>query len=183
MGKHEAIVPAKPPAPSAPAVRTYRRTLELERDVLRAGAIELAVASAKGDSAAREALAAMPGRLAALQFEIDLNFEAVEQARKLDADAEAAWRTLLQAMDPKDLIAGIGRDACCHRCTPGSPGGCVITASAPHSGGACGHPIRERHLFHINERGLREFRYGDNPQSARIFFAAVERLGVRKEFA
>ena len=81
-----------PPAPTAGAIVAYRKTLEIERDALRASAAELAFASAKGDSVAREALAAMPGRLAALQFEIDLNHECQQLAHAEDAAAEAAWR-------------------------------------------------------------------------------------------
>lgn len=183
MDKHETIVPLAPPAPTKPAVMAHRRTLELERDVLRAGAIELAVASARGDLGARQTLAALPAKLAALQFEIDLNHQAQELAHAEDAAAETAWRKDILAMDPEEIISGIGKESCCRRCQPGIDNGCVITASAPYSGGACGHPVRERHLFHRDETGLRQFRYRDNEQAARIFDAACRRLGVSKDFA
>jgi hypothetical protein len=183
MGKHETIVPLKSPAPTRPAVLAYRKTLEIERDTLKASAAALAFVSAKGDSAAREALAAIPGRLAALQFEIDLNHECQELAHAEDAAAEIAWRAAIQAMDPEAIIEGLSKESCCHRCTPGIHGGCVLTASAPYSGGTCAHPIRERHLFYVDSEGRRLFRYRDNPTASAIFDAACRRLGVAKEFA
>lgn len=131
MGKHETIVPLKPPTATKPAVIAHRRTLELERDALRAGAVELAVASAKGDIEARSTLASTPAKLAALQFEIDLNHQAQELAHAQDAAAETAWRAAIQSMEPEEIIAGIGKDSCCGRCMPGIAGGCVLTASAP----------------------------------------------------
>ena len=180
MGKPE--IALDPPAPSAPTVRKHRKMLEIERDALRASAAELAFASAKADSVAREALAAIPGRLAALQFEIDLNHECQLLAHAEDAAAEAAWRTSIQTLPPEEIIAGINKESCCRRCTPGIHGGCVITASARYSGGTCNHPVRERHLFQIDNQGMRKFAYRDNPQASRIFDAACEKLKVRKEF-
>jgi hypothetical protein len=74
------------------SVRAHRRALEIERDALRAGAAALALASARGDRAAKEALAALPARHAALTFEIDLNHEAVELAQAEDAAAAGMAR-------------------------------------------------------------------------------------------
>jgi hypothetical protein len=173
----------KPPAPTAKAVLAHRKKLETERDGLRTGAAALALASARGDADAQAALAAIPAKFAAIQFEIDLNHDAYELAHKQDADAEVAWRESLQSMNPEDLIAGINKGECCHRCQPNSPQGCVITASASYSGGTCAHPVRERHLFYLNGQGRRVFQYRDNPQASRIFDAACRRLGVSKEFA
>ena len=141
MGMHEKIaVSDKPPAPTAKAVLAHRKKLETERDGLRTGAAELALASAMGDLDARAALAAIPGKSAALQFEIDLNHEAHDLAVKQDSDAEVAWRNSIQLMDPEEIIAGIGGDNCCGRCQPG--GFCVITAGFPYAAGQCGHPIK-----------------------------------------
>jgi hypothetical protein len=178
MGKHE-VVSLKPPPSTKPAIVAYRKTLEIERDALRASAAALAFASAKGDSAAREALAAIPGRLAALEFEINLNHECQQLGHAEDAAAEIAWRESLQSMDPEDLIAGINKDECCHRCQPNTPGGCVITAGYPYAGSQCAHPIREKHMvFGRDANGVRQFLYRQNSQALKVFTAARKRLGV-----
>jgi hypothetical protein len=174
----------KPPAPTAKAVLEHRKKLETERDGLRTGAAALALASARGDADARAALAAIPAKFAALQFEIDLNHDAYELAHQQDADAEVAWRQSLQSMDPEDLIAGLNKDECCHRCQPNSPGGCVITSGYPYAGSQCGHPIREKHLiFGRDETGVRQFLYRQNAQALKVFNAACRQLGVSKELA
>jgi hypothetical protein len=179
MGKLEKIVALGPPSPTAPAVRAHRKKLEAARDGLRTGAAELALASALGDADAQVALAAIPVKLAALQFEIELNHEAYLLGHKHDADAETAWRASLQSMDPEDLISGINKEECCHRCQPNSPGGCVITAGYPYAGSQCGHPIREKvAIFGRDATGKRRFLYEHNPQAARVFEAARARLKV-----
>jgi hypothetical protein len=171
----------KPPAPTAIAVRAHRRTLELERDALRAGAAALALASSRGDQAAKEALAALPARHAALNFEIDLNGEAVELAQAEDAAAEQAWRAAIQTLPVDEIIAGISPDSCCRRCTPGSPGGCVLSGGARFAGSTCYHPVRE--AYPNNEHGKRVFPLRDDPQAAKVFFAACDKLKVRGKFA
>jgi hypothetical protein len=177
------IVPMKPPAPTKPKVLAHRRTLELERDALRGGAVELAVASARGDVDARSTLAALPAKLAALQFEIDLSHQAQELAHAEDVAAETAWRAAIQTMEPKDIIAGIGKDCCAGRCMPGIAGGCVLTAGAGHAAGStCCHPISKLHLFHGDGTGLWIFPHRHNPQASRVFAAACDKLNVRKEF-
>jgi hypothetical protein len=183
MGKFEKIVSIEPPAATKPAVMAHRRTLELERDVLRAGTIELAVASAMGDVDARNTLAALPAKLAALQFEIDLNHQAQELAHAEDAAAETAWRKSIQTMDPEEIIAGIGKNLCCSRCTHGIPNGCVITASAQYAGSTCAHPVKQKHLFCRDEKGQWNFPFRSSPQASRVFDAACEKLGVGKEFS
>jgi hypothetical protein len=183
MDHDETVAPLTPPAASKPAVIAHRRTLELERDALRAGAVELALASARGDVDARHTLAALPAKLAALQFEIDLNHQVQELAQAEDAAAEIAWRAAIQGLDPAGIIAGIGKDSCCGRCMPGIAGGCVLTGGAPFSGSTCWHPVKERHLFHRDNQGKRIFPYRDTPQASKIFDAACEKLGIRKEFA
>jgi hypothetical protein len=170
-----------PPKPTAAAVRAHRRTLELERDALRAGAAALALASARGDRAAKEALAALPARHAALTFEIDLNGEAVALAQNEDAAAEQAWRAAIQTLPADEIIAGISADSCCRRCTPGSPGGCVLSGGARFAGATCYHPVKE--AFANNEHGKRMFPLRDDPQAAKVFYAACEKLKVRGKFA
>jgi hypothetical protein len=184
MSIHETIVADKPPAPTAKAVLAHRKKLEAERDGVRTGAAELALASARGDLAAKAAIAAIPARMAALQFEIDLNHEAYELAHKQDADAEIAWRASLQSMDPEDLIDGINRDECCRRCTQGTPGGCVLAAAAPYAGSTCFHPTRfgTFHQFKIDDSGLKIFPHRDNPKAKKVFDAACDKLKVRGKF-
>jgi hypothetical protein len=177
------IVPMKPPAASWPTVLAHRRTLELERDALRAGAVELALASARGDLSARSTLAALPAKLAALQFEIDLSHQARERAYAEDAAAETAWRQTIQGMEPAEIIAGIGKEMCCRRCTPGIVGGCVIAASVPHAGSTCWHPVKERHQFCRDDSGKLNFPFRGAPAAAKLFDAVCEKLNVRKEFS
>jgi hypothetical protein len=184
MDRHEAIVPDTPPAPTAKAVRAHRKMLEIERDALRAGAVELALASALGDLGVKAALAALPAKLAALQFEIDLNHQAHELAYSQDAAAEAAWRTSIQTLPPEKIIAGINKEACCHWCQPNVAGGCVLSAAAPYSGSTCMHPTRmgSFHQFNIDNSGLRIFPYRNNPNAAKVFYAACLKLKVRGQF-
>lgn len=171
--------PLSAPAATAPSVRDYRRKLELERDALRTGTAELARLAALGDADAKASLAAIPGKIASLQFEIDLNHEAYELAHKRDADAEVAWRASLQSMDPEDLIAGINGSECCRLCQPNTPGGCVITGSYPYAAAQCGHPIREKAtIFGRDENGDRKFLYEHSPRAAEVFEAARRRLKV-----
>jgi hypothetical protein len=101
-----------------------------------------------------------------------------------DAAAEIAWRESLESMNAEDLVVGINRDECCHRCQPNSPGGCVITSGYPYAGSQCGHPIREKHLiFGRDANGVRQFLYRQNPQALKVFTAACKLLGVSKELA
>jgi hypothetical protein len=180
MGKHENIIPIAPPAPTAKAVLAHRKKLEIERDGLRAGAAELALKSALGDLDARAALAAIPAKAAALQFEIDMHHETHELAHKLDAAAEAAWRTSLESMDVEDLLEGLGGDNCCRLCQIGTPGGCVITGAHPFAGATCGHPVREKNsVFGRDETGTRQFLYRHNPQALKVFTAACQKLKVK----
>ena len=182
MSKPETISLNRP-APTATAVRAHRQTLELSLTALRASAADLALASAKGKAGAKDALAALYLKINATIFEIDCNHAAAELATREDAAAEVAWRAAIQTMDPEEIIEGIGKEKCCDRCTRGISGGCVITAPAPYAGATCGHPIREKHLFPLDDRGRRFFPYHDNPQAARIFSEACRRLRVEKDFA
>lgn len=183
MGKIEQIVPIDPPAPTAKDVRAHRRTLDLSLDALKAGAAELALASARGRVGAQDALAALHWKIRATEFEIECSHQAYELAMREDAAAEVAWRAAIQTMDPEEIIAGIGKESCCRRCTPGIVGGCVITASAPYAGSACGHPVKERHQFNRDETGQRLFRYRDTPQASKVFDTACKKLDVRGEFS
>ena len=179
------IVGVTPPAPTAPRVRAHRRAIELERDALRTGAADLAWKSATGDLAAREALRAIPAKLAGLQFEIDLNHEAQEVAQKQDAAAEVAWRASIQTLPVQEIIAGLNKDECCHRCQPGINGGCVLAGGAPYAGANCWHPTRFGSFdqFSVDDGGRKIFPHRDNPQAAKVFNAALDLLKVRGKFA
>jgi hypothetical protein len=181
MSVEEITAPLAPPAGTAKAVRAHRRTLELARDALRAGAAELALASARGDGGAREALAAIPARYAALTFEIDLNHEAVALAEAEDAAAERAYSAAIQALPVGEIIAGINRDECCRRCVAGSPGGCVLSGGARFAGSHCYHPVKES--FPNDDGGKRIFPLAGDPHAAEVFFAACDKLKVRGKFA
>jgi hypothetical protein len=180
MSVDEITKPLAPPEGTAKAVRAHRRTLELTRDALRAGAAELALASARGDQAAREALAAIPARYAALTFEIDLNSEAVALAAAEDVAAEQAHRAAVQTLPVGEIIAGINRDECCRRCRPGTPGGCVLSGGARLAGSTCYHPVKES--FPNDDRGRRIFPLAGDPHAAEVFFAACQKLNVRGKF-
>jgi hypothetical protein len=171
-----AIVPAKPPAPSAPAVRAHRQTLELALDALKAGAAELALASARGRAGAQDALAALHRKVGDIEFEIKCHSLAVDLATTQDGDAFAAWRAAVQQLEPEQVIEGLSKEGCCHRCIPGES--CVITSSVTHAGSTCGHPIRERHLFPLDEAGRTLFPYRDNPRALEIYQAAARKLKV-----
>src|SRR5665213_851800 len=176
------VASLKPPVPTRPTVLAHRRTLELERDALRASAVALAFAATKGDPAARETLAALPAKLAALQFEVDLNHECQELAQAADAAAERAWRAAIQTLDPEVLIGGINKSECPHLCQPNSPGGCVLSGG---HGSTCLHPTQfgTFHQFRIDDSGRRIFPYRKNLQAAKVFDAACDKLKVRGKFA
>jgi hypothetical protein len=150
---------------------------------LKPGRAALALASSRGEPGARDALAALHRKIGDVEFEIECNGLAYDLTCSQDGDAFAAWRAAVQQMEPEQIIEGISRSQCCHRCLRGAGNGCVITASAPSAGGTCGHPILERHLFTRNETGKRIFSYRNNPQASKIFDAACEKLKVRSEFA
>jgi hypothetical protein len=183
MRKPENIIPLTPPAPTSKAVRAHRGTLDRSLDALKASAASFALASARGEPGAQDALAALHGKILATEFEIWLNSAAVELASQEDAAAETAWRASLQTMDPAAIIEGIGKECCCLRCTPGVAGGCVLSAGAPHAGGTCVHPVRERDTFRVNETGKREFLYRHSARASAVFDAACEKLKVRGQYA
>jgi|GraSoiStandDraft_57_1057295.scaffolds.fasta_scaffold300871_3 hypothetical protein len=175
----EQPVPMAPPAPTAPAVRVHRKALRESLVELQAGAAELALASAKGSTAARAALQAAHAKIGAIEFEIGLNDLAYDLAVRRDIEAVEQWKAAVQALgDPDDIIAGITKTGCCGRCDPGATG-CVITRADPRSGGSvCGHPITQRHLFHVDDNGRPLFPYRDTPQALRLYEAAGRALKV-----
>jgi len=174
-------VPLAPPTPTDKAVRAHGKTLELSRDALKADVAELALASARGETGAQVALAALHQKIQAIEFEIEANFAACELAKAEDVAAEKAWRAAIQMLPPEEAIAGIGKDSCCGRCTPNVPGGCVLTGGVPVS--ECSHPVKQLHLFHRDESGRRIFLHRANPQASRVFDAACDRLNMKGKFA
>jgi hypothetical protein len=168
--------PRTAPAPTATSIRAYGKTLALALDAMKLGAAEAALASARGKPGAKDALANLCWRIKATEFEIELNDQAVALAMAEDAAAEAAWRAAIQEMDPEEIIEGIGKDVCCGRCTVGVF--CVITAAAAHAGPVCGHPVKSRHLFQIDQAGRVLFPYRDTPRAREIYAAACRKLRV-----
>jgi hypothetical protein len=181
----EKPVSLAPPVATAKAVLAYRKKLELERDGLRTGTAELALKASRGDADAKAALAAIPGKMAALQFEIDHNHEAYDLAIQQDHSAEVAWRGSLQLMDPEDLLAGINKDECCGLCQPGIAGGCVLAAGAPYAGSTCWHPTRfgTFHQFNLDDSGRKVFPHSNHPKAKKVFDAACDKLKVRGKFS
>jgi hypothetical protein len=161
MGRHENIVPMKPPAPRAPAVLEQRPALERELADLKQQIAETALAAYEGKSGGRENLAALHSAIEVCKFQIDCNQEAHALAVQNDRDAVATWRAKLQA-NPKQAVEGITKTDCCRRCSLEL--GCAI------SGEACAHPIKVRGV----SPGLR----GD-PKIRALFNAAAEEIKVR----
>jgi len=178
----KSVAAPTPPANTAAAVRKHRRELEVSRDELKAARAGLALASARGEPGAQDAVAALRREIGDLEFEIECNGPAYELAEQQDVAAFTEWRAEVQRMAPDEIIEGIAKERCCHRCLKGINGGCVILAGATYAGPVCGHPIIEKHLFSRNDAGLRVFPYRDIPQVSKIFDAACEKLNVRKEF-
>lgn len=176
MGKHETVVAYDPPMPTARDVRARRRRLEASLDALKASRAGLALASAKGDTAAQVALAALYLKIRTAEFEIECNDLAFELANSEDGTATVAWRAAILTLPPEEVIAGIGQDGCCRHCTSGY-GGCVLSAGKSPT---CMHPIREKHCFGINDTGQKVFRYRDDPQASAIFDAALKKLKLRR---
>lgn len=169
----------KPPAPLAPRVLAYRKKLERDRDALRLGDADIALLAALGDTAAKAAIAAVPGQIASLEYEISLNHRAYELAEKRDSAADAAWRASLRTLPPELVLAGLGKECCPGLCRPGTPAGCVIGGSHPHAGGTCCHPEREMTaVYGRDQNGNRQFRYRDDPRANEVFEAARTALKV-----
>jgi hypothetical protein len=164
------------PPPTAMAVKAHKQALMMSLSALKAGAVGLALASAKGDLAAKAALAALDARVRALEYEIGLNDSAVERARQEDAAAAAAWRSAVQERPAEEIIAGVGRGACPSKCQPGLH--CVISGSVPHAAGTCSHPITQRHLWSRSEDGAVHYPYADNARSYELYLACCRKLKV-----
>jgi hypothetical protein len=160
MGRHENIVPMKPPAPRAPAVLEQRPALERELADLKQQIAEIALSAYEGKAGGRENLAALDSKIRARAFQIECNGLAHALALRLDREAVAAWRANLQA-NPKKAVEGITKTDCCRRCS--FELGCAI------SGEACAHPIKVRGV----SPGLR----GD-PKIRALFNAAAEEIKV-----
>jgi hypothetical protein len=166
----------KQPAPTAQSVRSYGKTLALKIDALRAGAGQLALQSARGETGAQSSLAALDVRIRALEYELSLNPDAVELARQDDAAAAEAWRSAIQAQPAEEIVAGMTRDSCGSFCVPGSF--CAISGSVSHAAGTCSHPVLSRHLQFLDETGRRIYRYADDPRAAKNYAAACRKLKV-----
>ena len=169
MGKMEKIVLADPPAPRAPAVVARKMIAERELTDLKLEIPERVLAVAEGKPGARENLAVLQQKIAAVTFEIEHNRQARDLAARLDEEAIGTWKAAVQTLDPEEIVAGIAKDGCCHRCGGGF--GCVITG-ADVLALQCAHPLIVGALV-LN-------RYRDNPKIQAVYAAACAKLGVRK---
>jgi hypothetical protein len=170
MGKHERIIPDKPPAPRAVKVaerlQISKRTLgELEGEIP-----GLLLAALEGQPGAKDELAALREKIAAAEFEIQHNSKARDLAAHLDQEAITGWKAAIQTLAPADIVAGITKDGCCRRC---GPAGCVIVGGDP-MGSECAHPV-------ISREGLKA-RYHQNSKVLAVFEAACStlRIGSRR---
>jgi hypothetical protein len=143
---------------------------------MRSGAPELAVQSAMGNLGAKDALATLYGKIAATEFEIQMNDLAVERARAADQAKAEEWRTKVQELPAEEIVKGISKGGCCSFCVPGSY--CAITGSVPEAAGTCSHPELSKHLQFLDETGRRHFRYEDNPRAAELYRTACKKLKV-----
>jgi hypothetical protein len=90
-------------------------------------------------------------------------------AERLDEEALVAWKAAVQTLPAEEIIAGIGKSACCRRCIPGA---CVITGSDPLAG-TCQHPLIGG--------ALDQLRYRGNRQIEAIYDAACRKLGLMRK--
>jgi hypothetical protein len=126
-------IPMKPPAARAPAVLQQRPGLERELADLKQqiGQTTLAAFEVKPDG--RKNLMALAGEIHTVTFQLEAAGAAHQLAKRLDAEAVAAWFAALQD-NPKAAVEGITKTECCKRCTEAH--GCAITG-----GLQCGHPV------------------------------------------
>jgi hypothetical protein len=175
----ERTIPTAPPATTAQAVRQHRAALEKLRDELKAGIAALALASARKEPGASEALAALRQKIVNLEFEIECNSAAHELAATEDEVAFAAWRAAVATLEPEQAIEGIGKEVCPARCLRNQS--CVMLASNPHVASTCCHPILARDLvFTRDSQGERQFSFDRIPQASRIFEAACRKLKIAR---
>jgi hypothetical protein len=128
----EAHVPA-PPEPRAPAVLNHLQASKQALAALEVEIAERALASIETRPGAKDALAALHGRMTAVAFEIDCHGKAYELALRLDKQAITDWKADIQALPADQIVAGITATACCKLCSDHT--GCII------SGNACAHPV------------------------------------------
>jgi hypothetical protein len=176
--KPEKIVAVQPPQPTAPAVRAHKRALMRALEALQASAPELALESAKGQFGASDALINLGSKITAIEYELSLHDQVLALGMAEDAAADASYRSSIQTMDPNEIISGTTRDSCCAKCSPGAPGGCVISAPAARSGGICVHPVTQKHLWSRDETGRVAYPYEDCPRSYELYLAACRKLKV-----
>jgi hypothetical protein len=171
MGRPEKLVAAEPPAPRAPLVLSRLRSVRGELAELKLQIPACALASAEGKPGARESLAELGRKISEAEFEIGCHSAARGQAEWQDEQSMAEWKAEVQTLDPAEIVAGISKEQCCSRCTPGN---CVITGSDPYAG-PCAHPALVG--------ALELQRYVDNPRIAEIYSAACAKLGLRSRAA
>jgi hypothetical protein len=154
-------IPRTPRAARAPKVLEQRPSIELELADLKLRIAETTLAAYEGKPGSRESLIALDANIRAVTLQLDSNAAAFELAQRLDREAKAAWRSDIEAADPKKMVAGITKKSCCSMCS--DEHGCVVT------GLQCGHPVT------VGTIGPRLMA---NPKVKALFKAAAEVLGV-----
>jgi hypothetical protein len=172
MKKLEKPVAVEPPAPRAPLVLSCLRSVRGELADLKMQIAERALACAEGKPGARQSLADLRRRISDAEFLIAGSGPARELAARLDEAATVAWKSTVQTLEPDEIVAGVTRDSCCHRCLIGA--GCVITGS-DHLAGPCAHPVLVG--------ALEKDRYWDNPKIMAVYAAACAVLGIGRRAA
>jgi hypothetical protein len=171
-----------PPALTAPHVRAHRRALEARLVELRGTVPAAALAIVNKKFGAVGALAALRRKIANVEFEIAANSDAHDLAQAKDAAAHASWRKQVHELPIEQALEGIGRDSCCRRCRPNSPGGCVLGGGCDVAGTSCLHPVKEQDSFHNDDNGKKVFRLHFHERAAATFAAAATRLKVSHKF-
>lgn len=166
MGVFSRLVPSEPPPSRVPSVLRRKEIVERELVDLKEQIAERVLACVEGKADGRKNLAELREKIGVAEFELDLLPLARKLAVQLDEHAAAAWRAEIQTMSAHEILAGITKDECCHRCSDG----CVILGGDPSADRQeCAHPVRT---------GALSARYGDNHQVQTVFAAACAKLGV-----
>ena len=94
---------------------------------------QFALRDAEGQPGARAALKEHQAKVDAAKGELELKRDAYDQALEADRTATAARAEAIRAMDPVELVEGIGRDECPSGCSDGE---CLLAGGLNR----CCHP-------------------------------------------
>jgi hypothetical protein len=170
MGKHETIIPDKPPEARAPAVTEHLQACKRTLAALEAQIPAAALAAALGEPDGTENLAALYQKIAVTKFQIE-NYPAARLlAERLDQEATVAYVAAVQTLSPSEIVEGLTKETCCRRCIPGIS--CAITASDLASG-TCQHPLIGG--------ALDQLRYRSSPKILALYDSACRKLGLMRK--